>query len=203
MAVRLLVASGNPGKLAELRRMLDVPGLEVVGPDEAGVAVEVEESGATYAENAALKARAWSEAAGCLALADDSGLEVDALAGRPGVRTARYGGPGLDDAGRYRKLLAELEGVPPERRTARFRAVVAIAGPGTGVELFEGVLEGRIAAAPRGEGGFGYDPVFELGDGRTVAELSREEKDPISHRGLAMAKARAWLEVFVRGQTPA
>jgi XTP/dITP diphosphohydrolase len=131
-----------------------------------------------------------------LALADDSGIEVDALDGGPGMYSARFGGPGLDDAGRTALLLARLEGVPEGQRTARYRAVVALAWPareGREPVTFEGVEEGRIGFAPRGTRGFGYDPVFVVDDGRTQAELSDEEKDAISHRGRAVRAALAWL----------
>ncbi|GBD24151.1 dITP/XTP pyrophosphatase [bacterium HR29] len=192
---RLVLATNNPGKVAELRRLLVGTGYEVVTPSELGVAFEVDETGATYFENAAAKARAAARAAGCLALADDSGIEVDALGGRPGVQSARYGGEGLDDRGRVELLLRELEGVPDGKRTARFRAVVVIAAPdGRILQTFEGIAEGSIAREPRGAGGFGYDPVFTVrGLGKTMAELTPEEKDAVSHRGQAVRAAAAWL----------
>jgi len=189
---RLLLATSNPGKLREFRRLLSGLPLEVVSPAELGLALEVPEEAETYAANAATKALAYAGAGQCLALADDSGIEVDALDGRPGVRSARYGGPRLDDSGRTALLLRELEGVPPERRTARYRAVVAVAGCGEPA-LFEGTVEGVIGTEPRGVNGFGYDPVFVLPDGRTAAELDAEEKDAISHRGQAVRAAAAWL----------
>jgi XTP/dITP diphosphohydrolase len=157
------------------------------------VELNPEETGCTYAENATMKARALAEAAGLVALADDSGIEVDALGGAPGMFSARYGGPGLDDAGRTQHLLEALQGVPDERRTARYRAVVAVAHPGGEVRLFEGVQEGRIAQAPRGERGFGYDPIFLIDDGRTNAELDDTEKDAVSHRGVAVRAAAEYL----------
>lgn len=198
--MKLLLASNNPGKLVELRRLLAGLGFEVLAPADLGLALEVVEDGATYEANAVKKARAFAEASGMMALADDSGLEVDALAGGPGVYSARYGGAGLDDRGRYELLLRELEGVPAGRRSARFRAVVAVAAPGGEVEVFEGTCEGRIGVGPRGIGGFGYDPVFETSDGRTAAELSDGEWDAISHRGEAMRRAVAWLRgLAVRG----
>lgn len=190
---RLLLATTNPGKVREFRRLLDGCGLEVVTPADLGIAVEVEENGDRYAQNAALKARAFALAGGCLALADDSGLEVDALGGGPGIHSARYGGPGLDDRGRVGLLLKSLAGVAVEKRTARYRAVVAVARPGGAVRCFEGVQEGSIAGEARGENGFGYDPVFLWEDGRTVAEMSDEEKDAISHRGNAVRAAAAYL----------
>lgn len=195
-ARRLLLATNNPGKVREFRRLLEGSGFEVVTPAEAGVALDVEETGGSYAENATLKAKAFAEAGGCLALADDSGIEVDALGGGPGMYSARYGGPGLDDVGRTAKLLEDLRRVPAAERTARYRAVVALAWPGVQeAPVFEGVQEGAIAFAPRGDRGFGYDPVFlvEGGSGRVQGELPDAEKDAISHRGQAVRAAAAWL----------
>ena len=190
---RLLLATNNPGKVREFRRLLAGCGYDVVTPSEAGIALDVDETGTTYAENAALKAKAFAAEGGCLALADDSGIEVDALGGGPGVYSARYGGNGLDDPGRTALLLKELESTEDSGRTARYRAVIAIARPGGPVELFEGVQEGCITRSERGEGGFGYDPVFLIDGRRTQAEIGAEEKDRISHRGKAAALALAWL----------
>ncbi|GAB4329540.1 MAG: XTP/dITP diphosphatase [Dehalococcoidia bacterium] len=190
---RLLLATNNPGKLREFVRLLDDIPFEVVTPHDLGIALEPEEIADSYAENAAAKARAFAAAAGCLALADDSGIEVDALGGEPGPRSARFGGPGLDDAGRTRLLLEKLAGVPDERRSARYRAVVAVASPEGEVRLFEGVFEGRIGHECRGSRGFGYDPIFETADGRTAAELSDDEKDAVSHRGKAIRAAADYL----------
>jgi XTP/dITP diphosphohydrolase len=194
---RLLLATNNPGKVREFRRLLCGLPMDVVTPAEAGVNLEVEETGETYEANARLKAEAFAAAGSCLALADDSGLEVDALDGAPGVRSARYGGNGLDDAGRYTLLLSQLEGVPGDRRSARFRAIVAVAAPGAPARLFEGVVEGSIGTAPAGQGGFGYDPVFILASGKTAAEQTPDEKDRTSHRGQAVRAARRYLETFV------
>lgn len=190
---RLLLATNNPGKVREFRRLLAEAPFVVETPAEAGIALDVAETGSSYAENAALKARAFASAAGRLALADDSGIEVDALDGAPGMYSARFGGDGLDDRGRTALLLDRLAGVPMERRGARYRAVVAVADPDGSVELFEGVQEGRIGFAPRGERGFGYDPVFITEDGRVQAEIDDAEKDRISHRGQAVRAALAWL----------
>jgi XTP/dITP diphosphohydrolase len=155
-------------------------------------APEVVETGRSYLENAVAKAVAVARASGLPALADDSGLEVDALDGRPGVTSARYGGPLLTDAERSARLLRELEGVPRPRRSARFRAVVVLALPGGERHVREGMLEGHITTAPRGTNGFGYDPVFELDDGRTLAEIG-DEKQQLSHRSRAL---RAMMEVL-------
>ncbi|MBN1484091.1 MAG: tRNA (guanosine(37)-N1)-methyltransferase TrmD [Chloroflexia bacterium] len=192
MKTRLLLATNNPGKLREYRALLAGLPIELVTPAELGLELEVEESGQSYAENAALKARAFARASGLLSLADDSGLEVDALDGAPGLRSARYDGG--SDRDRYQLLLERLADVPPERRTARFRCVIAIAGPAGTVQTCEGTCEGHIIEAPRGGSGFGYDPVFLLPErGRTMAELPAEEKNEISHRARAAQKARALL----------
>lgn len=161
--------------------------------DWPGAAVP-DETADTYAGNALIKARAAAGLTGCLVLADDSGLEVDALGGAPGLRSARYGGPGLDDAGRVRLLLDALRAVPAAERTARFRCVIALVEPDGRERLVKGTVEGRIAEAPRGKGGFGYDPVFFYPPlGRTLAELSEAEKARVSHRARAVAGARELL----------
>lgn len=190
---RLLLATNNPGKVREFRRLLAGSPFEVVTPAEAEIVLDVEETGATYAENALLKARAFAAAGNCLALADDSGIEVDALEGGPGMYSARFGGPGLDDKGRTALLIEKLAGVPDRRRGARYRAIVAVARPGGVAHTFEGVQEGSIGHVPRGERGFGYDPVFITTDGRVQAEISDQEKDVISHRGQAVRAALGWL----------
>ena len=188
---RVVVATGNPGKLREFAVALAEAGIEVLGLDALDERPEVEETGETFEANARLKAEAYSRHTDLPVLADDSGLEVDALGGEPGVRSARYGGPALDDAGRLGKVLENLRGVPAAQRTARFRCVLAMARHGRTLAVFHGTAEGRILDAPRGENGFGYDPVFYDEDaGRTFAELSREEKQARSHRGAAI---RAFL----------
>lgn len=191
---RLLIATTNAGKAREIGALLAGTGWECVSTREAGVrSIDVIETGRSYLENAVLKAVTYAAASGIPTLADDSGLEVDALDGAPGVVSARFGGPSVgSDAERTALLLRRLEGVPAARRGARFRAVVALALPGGQVFVREGVLPGRIASAPRGTSGFGYDPVLELADGRTVAELG-EEKQAISHRAQAV---RAMIEVL-------
>lgn len=196
--MRLLIATGNAGKKREFARLLATLPCEVVGLDDLGLANDVEESGATFAENALLKARAYAARSGLLTLADDSGLEVDALGGAPGVQSARYGGPCLDDRGRYELLLANLRAVPDERRTARFRCTIALVAPNGREATAEGACEGRIVHAPRGEHGFGYDPVFWVNnEGCTMAELPPERKNVISHRAVAARQAlhilQAWL----------
>jgi XTP/dITP diphosphohydrolase len=185
---RLVVASGNAGKIREIAALLaDAP--IVVESLADHPPVRFPDEGTDYAANAVAKARAVVEQLGLAAVADDSGLEVDALDGRPGPLSARYGGPGLDDAGRVARLLRALSGVPAGSRRARFVCLAACAAPGGRVEVAEGVCPGRIGLAPRGSGGFGYDPVF-LPDGheRTMAELPGSEKDAISHRGRALRR---------------
>jgi XTP/dITP diphosphohydrolase len=192
---RLLLATNNQGKVKEFRELLDGCGWELVTPRDIGLSLEVEESGSTFGENATLKAEAYSQASGLTALADDSGLEVDALEGRPGIHSARYAGVDRTDEERVTKLLEELQDVQDDERTARFRAVIAIKMPGREVELVEGTVEGRIGHSPRGENGFGYDPIFVLPErGLTTAELPSEEKNAVSHRGRAAKKANVILE---------
>jgi XTP/dITP diphosphohydrolase len=191
---QLLLASNNPGKVREFRVLLDGCGWEILAPADLGLALDVEETGTSYAANARLKAQAFAAASGCFVLADDSGLEVDALDGAPGVYSARYGGAGLSDADRVQQLLAALAAVPLAPRTARFRAVLVLRAPDGRSWQTEGVCEGEIAPLPRGDRGFGYDPIFLLPAlGRTMAELSAAEKNQLSHRARA---ARAVLPIL-------
>ena len=186
MANKFVLATHNPGKLAEMKAILSGLGVEVVSPAEAGVEVDVEETGTTFAENAMLKAKAVCAAAGLPAIADDSGLCVNALNGGPGVYSARYGGEGLDDRGRCMLLLNNMRGQPT--RAAHFSCAVACAFPNGDTLTAEGRCDGAIAFAPLGEGGFGYDPVFLIpGKGKTFGQLTAEEKSGISHRGRALA----------------
>lgn len=192
----LLVATQNPGKMREFRALLASLNVPVLFPPDLGLKVAVEEHGATYAENAALKARSYARVSGRLTLADDSGLEVDALDGAPGLHSARYT-PG-SDADRVATLLAHLEGVPPERRTARFRCVVAIATPQGDLFTAEGICPGFIATERAGSGGFGYDPVFFLPEfGLTMAQLPPETKNRISHRARAVQAALPFLHLLL------
>jgi XTP/dITP diphosphohydrolase len=191
---RLVLATLNRAKARELVALLgDIPYTIVPLIDVPGATLP-DETSDTYEGNALLKAQAAACLDGDLALADDSGLEVDALGGAPGVRSARFGGPSLDDAGRTALLLERLRGVPRERRTARFRCVIAVVDPSGGTRTVEGVVEGLIAEAPRGSGGFGYDPVFFYPPlGRTFGEVSDAEKSDVSHRALAARAARTLL----------
>ena len=192
---RLLVATNNPGKVREFEELLAGLPVQIVFPAQVGLSLEVNESGETFEENAKIKALAYAQASGLLTLADDSGLEVDALGGAPGVRSARYAGSAANDADRYRKLLAALANVPPGQRSARFRCVVAVAQPDGTLYTAEGTCEGEIGFAPRGKHGFGYDPVFIVQgrEGQTMAELPSDVKNQISHRARALAAARSIL----------
>jgi len=190
----LVLASGNRGKAREIGALLAPSGWKLVAQSELGIA-EVEETGTTFVENALLKARHAAAASGRAALADDSGLEVDALDGAPGVRSARYAGGG-GDAANVAKLLEALRGVPPSRRSARFRCVLVLvrASDDPAPLIAEGAWEGVIAEAPRGSNGFGYDPVFLVPElGRTAAELVPDDKNARSHRGQALARLVAAL----------
>jgi XTP/dITP diphosphohydrolase len=191
--MQLVLATHNRGKRREWQVLLEGLDVELLLPDDLGLSAEVEETGETYIENALLKARALVADSGLPALADDSGLEVDALDGAPGLRSARY--TLGSDAVRYRALLRALDGVPEKRRGARFRCVAALALPDGREFITEGVCEGVIALAPKGEGGFGYDPVFYLPErGCMMAELPAEEKNRISHRARAAQAIRPILE---------
>lgn len=201
---RLLLATGNEGKIREYHQLLAGCGWELVTPSELGIELPDEETGDGYEHNAKMKALNGAAASGLLTLADDSGLEIDALPGELGPRAARFLGRQASYQERFRIILERLEGLPPAQRGARFRCVIAIAEPGTErVQLAEGSIEGVIAEEPRGEGGFGYDPIFYLPElGRTMAELSAAEKNAISHRARAAILARALLEGLRRGARP-
>lgn len=194
-AARLLLATNNQGKIKEYRRLLrDVP-VELVTLADLGITTEVSEEGESLEENARLKAMAYAVEGRMVALADDSGLEVDALGGEPGPMSARYAGEGASDSDRVNYLLTRLEGVPWEKRSARFRCVIAIAMPEGKVELCSGECRGFIIFEPRGESGFGYDPVFYLPElGKTMAELSMEAKNRVSHRSRAVSQVPRLLE---------
>jgi XTP/dITP diphosphohydrolase len=190
----LLLASQNPGKLAEMRVLLEGLPFEVRGPREVGIDESPDETGASFAENAAQKARWYSLRSGLPAIADDSGISVDALDGGPGLYSSRFGGEGASDAQRNRLLLERLAGVPEERRGARFTSAVALARDGRLVFEALGTVEGRIAPEERGTHGFGYDPLFFYPPfGRTFGEVERALKDRVSHRGQSFAKLREFL----------
>jgi XTP/dITP diphosphohydrolase len=200
--MKLLVATSNAGKLREFERLLRGLRIELVSLRELPGAPEVEEDGATYAENARKKAVELARWSGLPALADDSGLEVDALGGAPGVRSARYAGPEQDAAANRRRMLEALRGVAGAGRTARFKCAIAVARPDGALLEGAGVCEGRIGVSEQGGGGFGYDPLFVYEPlGRTLAELPEAEKDAISHRGRAAALLIPRLREFLGLQT--
>ena len=197
IAMKLLIATQNPGKAREFRFLLAPLETYLCFPFELGLEVKVVEDGDTYNDNARLKALAYTHASGLLTLADDSGLEVDALGGAPGIRSARYA---LGrDADRAMALLTQLRDVPWEQRTARFRCVIVVATPTRELYSAEGICEGQIAFEPAGQGGFGYDPIFYLPDrGCMMAQLPQEEKNRISHRARAIEAAMPTLHRLLR-----
>ena len=194
--MKFVLATNNAKKLTEMAAILGSLGVEVVSPKDLGIHIEVEETGTTFAENAMLKAKAICEAAKLPAIADDSGLCVDALNGGPGVYSARYGGEGLDDKGRYMLLLNSMRG--QTTRAAHFACAIACVFPDGDTLTAEGKCHGTIAFAPMGEGGFGYDPVFFVPEFRkTFGQLTAEEKAEISHRGKALADFAKKLETYL------
>ena len=197
--MKLIAATNNAHKVVEFKRILEPLGFTVLSQKEAGIHVEAEETGTTFEENAYLKAKAVYDASGLPTVADDSGIAVDALNGAPGVYSARYGGPSLNDVDRYEKLLHEMDGVPDEKRTARFVCAISLILSSDQVFGFTGVCEGKIVYGPRGENGFGYDPIFMVGD-KSTAELLPEDKDKISHRGQALRKMEQMLSAMQNGE---
>ena len=196
--MKAVLASHNKKKMAEMRAILSELGVEILSQADVGVDIEPEETGTTFEENARIKAEAIMQATGLPAIADDSGLVVDALNGEPGVYSARYGGEGLDDTGRWQLLLKNMEG--KENRACRFVSVICCAFPDGSQLMTRGECHGVVAEGPRGEGGFGYDPVFWLpGKGKSMAELSPEEKNSISHRGNALRVFKEELEKKLNG----
>lgn len=195
--MKMVLASKNPKKMKEMNEILSGMGVEVCLQSDVGIDIDVEETGTTFEENSLLKAKAVMEASGLPAIADDSGLCVDALNGAPGVYSARYGGDGLDDTGRYRLLLANMP--RGAARTAKFVSVITCCFPGGEVLTARGECPGTIAYAPMGEGGFGYDPVFFVPElKKTFAQLTAEEKNAISHRGKALEAFKVKLEEYLR-----
>ena len=195
--MKAVLASRNPKKLKEMKTILSELGVEVVLESEVGIDIEVEETGTTFEENSLLKAQAVMKASGLPAIADDSGLMVDALNGAPGVYSARYGGPELDDAGRNRLLLENMRGAGS--RSARFVSVITCAFPNGDVLTARGECEGTVAYAPMGEDGFGYDPVFFVPElKKTFAQMTVEEKNRISHRGRALAAFAEKLTEYLK-----
>ena len=189
--MRLLIATTNPGKVKEFQALFSGLDLELVDLNDVGITNDVEETGTTFAENAELKARAYAAMSGLLTLADDSGIEVEAMDGRPGIYSARYG---ANNGDRIAKMLAEIKEVPDEKRSARFQCAITLAWPAGRYQTVIGSCDGIIAHEPRGSGGFGFDPIFYFPEyGQTLAELPLEVKNQISHRGKAAQQARSIL----------
>jgi len=196
---KVILATNNKAKIRELSSLISGESWEFTTPAAEGIELDVEETGRSFEENAVLKAKAYAKASNLPAVADDSGLEVDALNGDPGVFSARYAGPDISDKKRNEFLLSNLTNVPWERRTARFRCVIAIAFPEDRLILCKGECRGIIAFEPRGENGFGYDPIFYLPEfDKTMAEISLDEKNKISHRAKAARKAQEFLTDLLR-----
>ncbi|MFC8051730.1 XTP/dITP diphosphatase [Bacillus subtilis] len=190
-----IIATHNPGKVKQLKEILEPRGYDVKSLAEIGFTEEIEETGHTFEENAILKAEAVAKAVNKMVIADDSGLSIDNLGGRPGVYSARYAGEQKDDQANIEKVLSELKGIEKEQRTARFRCALAVSIPGEETKTVEGHVEGYIAEEPRGEYGFGYDPIFIVKDkDKTMAELTSDEKNKISHRADALKKLSKLLE---------
>ncbi|MBE0172534.1 XTP/dITP diphosphatase [Bacillus spizizenii ATCC 6633 = JCM 2499] len=190
-----IIATHNPGKVKEFKEILEPKGYDVKSLAEIGFTEEIEETGHTFEENAILKAQAVAKAVNKMVIADDSGLSIDNLGGRPGVYSARYAGEQKDDQANIAKVLSELKGIEKEQRTARFRCALAVSIPGEETKTVEGHVEGYIAEEPRGEYGFGYDPIFIVKDkDKTMAELTSDEKNKISHRADALKKLSKLLE---------
>lgn len=190
-----IIATHNPGKVKEFKEILEPRGYDVKSLAEIGFTEEIEETGHTFEENAILKAEAVAKAVNKMVIADDSGLSIDNLGGRPGVYSARYAGEQKDDQANIEKVLSELKGIEKEQRTARFRCALAVSIPGEETKTVEGHVEGYIAEEPRGEYGFGYDPIFIVKDkDKTMAELTSAEKNKISHRADALKKLSKLLE---------
>jgi len=196
---KLLIASNNNHKVAEFKRLFAHLPIELVTPNDINLNLDVDETGDTFEANARLKAHAFAEASGLPALADDSGIEVDSLNGRPGVLSARYGGEGLDDAGRVQLLLREMAAIPDDQRSCRYRVVLVLvdhAKPAGTEDSTEGRCEGFVALATSGANGFGYDPIFYVpAFGKTIADVTSDQKDSISHRGIA---ARDMAEILAK-----
>ena len=191
---KLLIATRNSGKVNEYRELLGAIPYQLTSLHQEGITVEVEETGASYEENARLKAEAYAQASGLLTLADDSGIEVDALGGAPGYPSARYGGPGLTDAERVQLLLRNVEGVPDAERSGRFVCTIALAEPDAPTRVVAAAVEGVVTYAPQGDSGFGYDPIFFYPPfGKTFAQVPQLQKNAVSHRGQAARLARDLL----------
>jgi XTP/dITP diphosphohydrolase len=198
---QVIIATKNVGKVREFQALLEKKGIEVKSLLDFPNCPEVEETGSTFAENAILKAEAMAHYFHTTVIADDSGLSIDALNGRPGIYSARYAGKEKNDQKNIAKVLEELKGVPFEKRTARFHCALAVATPGRRTTVVEGTCEGYIIEVPKGENGFGYDPIFYVPEkGKTMAELSKEEKNQISHRAKALEKLEKQWDEIINGK---
>ena len=195
MSQRWVIASSNHHKVKEFQQILEPLGVRLVTPSELNLALDVEETGETFAANAELKARAWAAATGLPAVADDSGLEIDALDGAPGVYSARFAGVGASDTANNARMVRELQALGLARSTARYRCAIALVDPSRTPDLVvvDGTLEGYVVTSAAGEGGFGYDPYFVMPDGRHLAEWTSAEKNAVSHRGHALRALLAAL----------
>lgn len=194
--MRIIFATGNKDKMREIREILSDLGMEILSMKEAGLAPDIVEDGASFEENAEIKARAIAGMCRDIVLADDSGLEIDALGGEPGIYSARYMGEDTSYRVKNKNLIDRLEGVPDEKRTARFVCAIAAVFPDGSCEVVRGTIEGRIGYEERGENGFGYDPIFIAPEyGCTTAELSEEQKNRISHRGKALEKMKTIIKL--------
>ncbi len=191
--MKLVLASNNKNKLREFKEILEPLGFNVTSQGEEGISLDPDETGTTFEENSFIKAKALYDVVNCPVVADDSGLEVDALGGEPGVYSARYGGPKADDIDRCYIVIDKLKGVPDEKRTARFVAVITYIDENGEAHQFRGTMEGRIGYERLGEHGFGYDPIFMVGD-KSTAEIEPDEKNAISHRGNALRMLKEYLD---------
>ncbi len=201
MKEKIIFATGNKGKMVEIREILQGLDREVLSMKEAGISLDIVEDGNTLEENAMIKARAVAAHCDALVLADDSGLEIDALGGAPGVHSARYMGEETPYSIKNQAILDQLQGLSQDQRKARFRCVIAAVFPGGEEMVTQGVVEGVIAEQPQGEGGFGYDPIFFLPEkNKTTAELTSEEKNAISHRGQALMSMRKKIEEWIKSE---
>jgi XTP/dITP diphosphohydrolase len=198
---KIFIASSNLGKINEFTDMLNEYGLEIITPEDLKIKVDVEETGSTFLENALIKGKWAAEKTGLISIADDSGLEVDALGGRPGVYSSRYGGTGNNYDEKMKILLDELKNIPDDKRTARFKSAIVVVFPSGETIVEEGICEGKIAKEPKGNKGFGYDPIFYLNEyGKTFGELDGNIKNKISHRAKALIKIQLKLEKrFLKG----
>lgn len=192
--MKIILATNNKGKIAEMKQKLSTYSIDVISQKDAGLDIEIEETGETFEENAVLKAEVVYKETGSAVIADDSGLMIDALDGQPGVFSHRFVGPNATDEDRINKILDLMNGIPESKRTARFKCVICYIDNNGKKNIFEGTVEGKIGFEPRGNNGFGYDPIFVLANGKTFAEITAEEKNQISHRGKAISELMEYIK---------